>query len=128
MPWEFGPGVAAKAHGDGFRPPGVAAKAHRDGFRPPGVAVTDTESDARQLREATARLIRILATHDEDQAAEAINALLDEYPAQPCLVRLPGRPWSLHTKAPHDADPTHWLLSTTGLALGLRLSERGRCA
>ncbi|MFD7620822.1 CGNR zinc finger domain-containing protein [Streptomyces sp. NPDC059802] len=93
-----------------------------------GPPFTLTASDARQLREATARLIRILATHDEDQAAEAINALLDEYPAQPCLVRLPGRPWSLHTKAPHEADPTHWLLSTTGLALGLWLSERGRCA
>ncbi|WP_326763550.1 CGNR zinc finger domain-containing protein [Streptomyces sp. NBC_01591] len=87
-----------------------------------------TESDARRLREATARLIHILAMHDEDQAAEAINTLLDQHPAQPYLVRLPGRPWSLHTRAPQNADPTHWLLSTTALALGLWLSERGRCA
>ncbi|MEU9314859.1 CGNR zinc finger domain-containing protein [Streptomyces sp. NPDC048295] len=87
-----------------------------------------TESDARRMREDTARLIDILAMSDEDRAAEAINTLLDEYPARPHLVRLPGRPWSLHNKASDSADPTHWLLSTTALALGLWLSERGRCA
>ncbi|MFI2184310.1 CGNR zinc finger domain-containing protein [Streptomyces sioyaensis] len=87
-----------------------------------------TESDARRLCEATARLIHILATDDEDQAAEAINALLDQHPAQPRLARLPGRPWSLHAKAPQNADPTHWLLSTAALALGVWLGERGRCA
>ncbi|GGV89169.1 hypothetical protein GCM10015535_42340 [Streptomyces gelaticus] len=87
-----------------------------------------TEADARRLREATARLTGILAMHDEDRAAEAINALLDEHPARPRLVRLPGRPWSLHNRAPQGADPVHWLLSTTALALGLWLSERGRCA
>ncbi|MGW1409687.1 CGNR zinc finger domain-containing protein [Streptomyces sp. NPDC002403] len=87
-----------------------------------------TESDARRMRQATARLIGILAMSDEDRAAEAINTLLDEHPARPHLVRLPGRPWSLHNKVPHSADPTQWLLSTTALALGLWLSERGRCA
>ncbi|MGW7709731.1 CGNR zinc finger domain-containing protein [Streptomyces sp. NPDC054771] len=93
-----------------------------------GPPFTLTGADARRLREATARLTRILAMCDEDQAAEAINALLDEYPARPHLVRFPGRPWSLHTRAPRDAGPTQWLLSTTALALGLWLSERGRCA
>ncbi|MFJ1705076.1 CGNR zinc finger domain-containing protein [Kitasatospora sp. NPDC088346] len=87
-----------------------------------------TDSDARQLCEATARLIGILATQDEDRAAEAINTLLDHYPARPRLVRMPGRPWSLHTRARPDAAPADWLLSTAALALGLWLGERGRCA
>ncbi|MFE2869739.1 CGNR zinc finger domain-containing protein [Embleya sp. NPDC059259] len=93
-----------------------------------GPAFTLSAADARQLCEATAHLIRILATRDEDRAAEAINDLLDRYPAQPHLVRLPGRPWSLHARAPRTADPAHWLLSTAALALGLWLSERGGCA
>ncbi|MFE5333145.1 CGNR zinc finger domain-containing protein [Embleya sp. NPDC056575] len=93
-----------------------------------GPSFTLAEDDARQLREAAARLIRILETDDEDRAAEAINALLDEHPAQPYLVRLPGRPWSMHAKAPRGADPAHWLLATCALALGLWLGERGRCA
>ncbi|WP_063836589.1 CGNR zinc finger domain-containing protein [Streptomyces pyridomyceticus] len=87
-----------------------------------------TEADARELREATAPVIAILDTDDPDRAAEAINALLDRHPARPRLVRLPGRPWSLHTRAPADAGLTHWLLSTAALALGLWLSERGTCA
>ncbi|MFE6664852.1 CGNR zinc finger domain-containing protein [Streptomyces sp. NPDC057697] len=93
-----------------------------------GPSFTLTGADARGLREATARLTRILETDDEDRAAEAINALLDEYPARPRLVRFPGRPWSLHTEARRGAGPTEWLLSTTAPALGLWLSERGRCA
>ncbi|MFB7669633.1 CGNR zinc finger domain-containing protein [Kitasatospora sp. NPDC056138] len=87
-----------------------------------------TDADARELRQAATHLIRILAIHDEDEAAEAINTLLDRYPARPRLVRLPGRPWSLHTQAPPTAGLTHWLLSTSALALGLWLSERGSCA
>ncbi|WP_329569523.1 CGNR zinc finger domain-containing protein [Kitasatospora sp. NBC_01266] len=87
-----------------------------------------TEADARELREATAPLIRILSTTEEDRAAEAINSLLDRYPPRPRLVQLPGRPWSLHTRAPRDAGLTHWLLSTAALALALWLSERESCA
>ncbi|MFB6891852.1 CGNR zinc finger domain-containing protein [Kitasatospora sp. NPDC056327] len=87
-----------------------------------------TEADARELREATAPVARLLSTGDPDVAAETVNALLDRYPARPRLVRLPGRPWSLHTQPPPDAGLTHWLLSTAALALGLWLSERGRCA
>ncbi|WP_051967237.1 CGNR zinc finger domain-containing protein [Kitasatospora mediocidica] len=87
-----------------------------------------TDDDARQLSEAAGQLIQVLQLHDEDRAAEAINALLARYPAEPRLTRLPGRPWSLHARAPEDADLTHWLLSTAALALGLWLSERGGCA
>ncbi|MFI9630160.1 CGNR zinc finger domain-containing protein [Streptomyces sp. NPDC052042] len=63
-----------------------------------------------------------------DEAAEAINAVLDRHSAPPRLVRLAGRPWSLHSRAPHDADPADWLLATTALALALWLGERGYCA
>ncbi|MGC0419837.1 CGNR zinc finger domain-containing protein [Embleya sp. AB8] len=87
-----------------------------------------TESAAERIREATGPLIDVLAMRDEDRAAEAINALLDRYPARPYLVRLPRRAWSLHAKASHHADPAHWLSSTAALALGLWLGERGRCA
>ncbi|MEU8920458.1 CGNR zinc finger domain-containing protein [Kitasatospora sp. NPDC048545] len=87
-----------------------------------------TDADARELREATAEVIAVLDTDDPDRAAEAINDLLDRHPARPRLVRLPGRPWSMHTRAPADAGLTHWLLSTAALALGLWLSERGTCA
>ncbi|MEU3562732.1 CGNR zinc finger domain-containing protein [Kitasatospora sp. NPDC006786] len=87
-----------------------------------------TGADARELREATAEVIAVLDTDDPDRAAELINALLDRHPARPRLVRLPGRPWSLHTRAPADAGLTHWLLSTAALALGLWLGERGGCA
>ncbi|WP_188299737.1 CGNR zinc finger domain-containing protein [Streptomyces sp. CBMA156] len=87
-----------------------------------------TDTDARELREATAHVIAVLSTDDPDLAAEAINDLLDRHPARPRLVRLPGRPWSLHTRAPADAGLAHWLLSTAALALGLWLSERGGCA
>ncbi|MFJ9454020.1 CGNR zinc finger domain-containing protein [Kitasatospora sp. NPDC101447] len=87
-----------------------------------------TDADARELRDATVHVIAILDTDDPDRAAEAINTLLDRHPASPRLVRLPGRPWSLHTRAPADAGLTHWLLSTAALALGLWLSERGTCA
>ncbi|MFE6051368.1 CGNR zinc finger domain-containing protein [Kitasatospora sp. NPDC056446] len=87
-----------------------------------------TGADARELRAATAHVTAVLGTDDPDEAAEAINTLLDRHPPRPRLVRLPGRPWSLHTRAPADAGLTHWLLSTAALALGLWLSERGGCA
>lgn len=93
-----------------------------------GPPITLTETTARDLGDAAASLARILDLHDEDEAADAINSLLGRYPAQPRLVRLPGRPWSLHAQAPHDAEPAHWFLSTAALALALWLSERGYCA
>nr|WP_237535713.1 CGNR zinc finger domain-containing protein [Streptomyces sp. SID3343] len=79
------------------------------------------------MREAAATIAKILDLDDEDAAAEAINALLDRYPARPRLERVPERRWSLRATAPHDA-PAPWLLSTAALALALWLSERGYCA
>ncbi|MEV7506121.1 CGNR zinc finger domain-containing protein [Streptomyces sp. NPDC093018] len=87
-----------------------------------------TETTAEEVREAAAVIAGILDTEDEDSAAEAINTLLDRYPARPRLVRLPGRRWSLHTATPHHGQPARWLLSTAALALALWLSERGSCA
>jgi len=87
-----------------------------------------TDTAARQMREAATAVARTLDIADEDQAADAINALLDRHPARPRLVRLPERRWSLHTQAPDDGEPAHWLLATAALALALWLSERGYCA
>lgn len=92
----------------------------------PALGLTDTT--AQEVREAAGSLAAILDTTDEDQAADAINALLDRYPAQPRLVRLPERRWSLHTRPAGNARPAHWLLSTAALALALWLGERGYCA
>ncbi|MFD5467771.1 CGNR zinc finger domain-containing protein [Kitasatospora sp. NPDC127059] len=93
-----------------------------------GPAVPLTETPIQEIREAVAIIAAILETKDADQAADTINALLDQYPAQPRLVRLPHRPWSLHARPSPDAQSTHWLLSTAALALALWLSERGYCA
>ncbi|MFJ4652065.1 CGNR zinc finger domain-containing protein [Nocardia sp. NPDC088792] len=57
---------------------------------------------------------------------QIVDTLLRRYPAYPLLVQLPGRPWSMHSEPPPDADRTYWLLSTAALAFGLWLS--GRCA
>ncbi|MEU9127461.1 CGNR zinc finger domain-containing protein [Kitasatospora sp. NPDC048540] len=108
----------------GAGPAALQALVERHG----GPPFTLTDADADELRRATAHLVRILATTDEDTAAGLINDLLDRYPARPTLVRLPGRPWSLHSRAPREAGLTHWLLSTAALALGLWLGERGGCA
>ncbi|WP_369185094.1 CGNR zinc finger domain-containing protein [Streptomyces sp. Y1] len=87
-----------------------------------------TATTALELREATATIAGILDLADEDRAADAINALLDRYPARPRLVRLPERRWSVHARASDGASPAHWLLSTAALALALWLGERGYCA
>ncbi|WP_344446584.1 ABATE domain-containing protein, partial [Kitasatospora nipponensis] len=103
--------ASAVSGGDGTVPPDAAALRAllaRHG----GPPLVRTEADARELVEAAGRLVHVLSLRAEDEAAEAINALLDAYPAQPRLVRLPGRPWSLHARAPQDAGLTHWLLST----------------
>ncbi|MFI9271420.1 CGNR zinc finger domain-containing protein [Kitasatospora sp. NPDC052896] len=91
-------------------------------------AFTLTEPEAAGLRAAAAELVAVLSQDDPDVAAELLNGLLDRYPAQPRLVRLPGRTWSLHARTPAGADRTHWLLSTSALALALWLSEREGCA
>ncbi|WP_052442347.1 CGNR zinc finger domain-containing protein [Streptacidiphilus neutrinimicus] len=95
-------------------------------------------------------LAAVLDLDDVDDAADAVNALLDRYPFRPRLVRLPRRPWAVHARTPQDAGPVdartpqdagpvharapqdagliHWLVSTAALALALWLGERGRCA
>ncbi|MEE1737659.1 CGNR zinc finger domain-containing protein [Streptomyces sp. BE147] len=105
-----------------------AAEIQRVLDRHRGPSLVLTAGHVRDLREAALSLARVLDTDDVDRAAEAINTLLDRHPARPRLVRLPGRPWSLHAQAPADAEPAYWLLSTAALALGLWLSERGHCA
>ncbi|MYU06364.1 CGNR zinc finger domain-containing protein [Streptomyces sp. SID8366] len=116
--------VNAVQDGDGATPQGLQAVVDAHG----GPPLRLTEAAAEQVRQAAAAVAAILDTDDEDSAAEAINTLLDRYPARPRLVRLPGRRWSLHTAAPHHPDPARWLLSTAALALALWLGERGRCA
>ncbi|WP_346012290.1 CGNR zinc finger domain-containing protein [Streptomyces sp. SID3343] len=109
--------------GTGATPAGLEAVVAAHG----GPPLRLTETTAGEMREAAATIAKILDLDDEDAAAEAINALLDRYPARPRLERVPERRWSLRATAPHDA-PAPWLLSTAALALALWLSERGYCA
>ncbi|WP_042416573.1 CGNR zinc finger domain-containing protein [Streptacidiphilus anmyonensis] len=103
---------------------GLQSLAERHG----GQALRLADARVPELREAAALLGAVLDSDDVDRAAEAVNALLDRYPSQPRLVRLPDRPWAVHARTPQDAGPVHWLLSTAALALALWLAERGRCA
>ncbi|MGF1431658.1 CGNR zinc finger domain-containing protein [Kitasatospora sp. LaBMicrA B282] len=93
-----------------------------------GPPFTLTDADAAEFRAAAAPVVRILELTEPDQAAEAINHLLDRNPPRPRLVQLPGRPWALQNRPPEPAGLTHWLQSTAALALALWLTERGRCA
>lgn len=92
----------------------------------PDQRVADT--DASDIRSAAHHVIAILSMTEPGDAARAINTLLRRYPAYPRLVQLPGRPWSMHSEPQEDSDRAQWLLSTAALALGLWLSDRGRCA
>lgn len=85
-------------------------------------------ADPAEIRPAAIRIAAILDLDSPDAAAQAINALLAAYPARPTLVLFPGRPWSMHSRPPEEADPEYWLLAKAALALGLWLSDRGRCA
>lgn len=116
--------VNAVQDGTGATPAGLEAVVEAHG----GPPLRLTEATAREMREAAGAIAGILDLDDEDDAAEAINALLDRYPARPRLERVPERRWSLRATAPHDAEPARWLLSTAALALALWLSERGYCA
>ncbi|MEU6389324.1 CGNR zinc finger domain-containing protein [Streptomyces sp. NPDC046939] len=116
--------VNAVRDGTGATPAGLEAVIEAHGGPPWRL----TETTAGDMRDAAAVVAGILDLSDEDSAAEAINALLDQYPARPRLERVPGRRWSLRATAPHDAQPARWLLSTAALALALWLSERGYCA
>ncbi|MFE3059686.1 CGNR zinc finger domain-containing protein [Nocardia sp. NPDC059239] len=87
-----------------------------------------TAAKPAEVRRAIGPITDILEMRNPDEAAHAINTLLADYPARPILVQFPGRPWSMHSRPPEDADPEYWLLSTAALALGLWLSDRGRCA
>ncbi|GAA0630064.1 CGNR zinc finger domain-containing protein [Kutzneria viridogrisea] len=84
-----------------------------------------TEFGADRLRQAASELVALLSLRDEDEIAAGINALLDRYGTRPHLVRMPGRPWSMHAKEPSTTDRAEWLLSTAALALGLWMSDRG---
>ncbi|MFE3400890.1 CGNR zinc finger domain-containing protein [Streptomyces anulatus] len=116
--------VNAVQDGTGATPTGIEAVVEAHG----GPPLLLTETTAAEMREAAAAIAGILDLDDEDGAAEAINVLLDQYPARPRLERVPERRWSLRASAPHDAQPARRLLSTAALALALWLSERGYCA
>ncbi|MFF3957241.1 CGNR zinc finger domain-containing protein [Streptomyces sp. NPDC001890] len=116
--------INAVQDGSGATPAGLEAVVEAHG----GPPLRLTGTTAEEVREAVAVVAGIFDTKDEDSAAEAINTLLDRYPARPRLARVPGRRWSLRTQAPHGAQPAPWLLSTAALALALWLSERGYCA
>ncbi|MFD3869896.1 CGNR zinc finger domain-containing protein [Streptomyces sp. NPDC058623] len=83
-------------------------------------------ADAAELRAAAHRMAAVLAETDEDRAAEAINALLDECGTRPRLTRHDGHPWHLHVDRGDGAHWGDWFLASGALALAQLLTEHGR--
>lgn len=78
----------------------------RHGERPEELAPeVFTEEEADELRAAVRRMAEVLAETDEDRAAGAVNALLEECATRPRLTRHDGHPWHLHVDR---GDGAHW--------------------
>ncbi|MCX5197166.1 CGNR zinc finger domain-containing protein [Streptomyces sp. NBC_00249] len=84
------------------------------------------EEDAARLRAAARRMAGVLAETDEDRAATALNALLEECATRPRLTRHDGHPWHLHVDRGDGADWGDWFLASGALALAQLLTEYGR--
>ncbi|MGW0394375.1 CGNR zinc finger domain-containing protein [Streptomyces sp. NPDC003042] len=86
------------------------------------------EADAAELRAAARRMALVLAESDEDRAAEALNALLEECGTRPRLTRHDGHPWHLHVDRGDGAGWSDWFLASGALVLAQLLTEYGRIA
>ncbi|MEU9148360.1 CGNR zinc finger domain-containing protein [Streptomyces sp. NPDC048349] len=86
------------------------------------------EAGAAELRAAAGRMAEVLAESDEDRAAGALNALLEECATRPRLTRHDGHPWHLHVDRGEEAGWGDWFLASGALALAQLLTEYGRIA
>ncbi|MFJ9344068.1 CGNR zinc finger domain-containing protein [Streptomyces sp. NPDC101733] len=86
------------------------------------------EAEAAELRAAAARMALVLAETDEERAAGALNALLEECGTRPRLTRHDGHPWHLHVDRGDGAAWGDWYLASGALALAQLLTEYGRLA
>ncbi|EFL13625.1 CGNR zinc finger domain-containing protein [Streptomyces sp. C] len=101
----------------------------RHGERPEELAPeVFTEAEADELRAAVRRMAEVLAETDEDRAAAALNALLEECATRPRLTRHDGHPWHLHVDRGDGADWGEWFLASGALVLARLLTEYGRLA
>ncbi|CAL9370628.1 hypothetical protein SUDANB120_00856 [Streptomyces sp. enrichment culture] len=107
----------------------LAALLARHGERPsdlePGAF---TEADAAELRAAAGRMAEVFAEQDEDRAAAALNALLEQHGTRPRLTRHDGHPWHLHADGGEGTGWGGWFLASGALALAQLLTEHGRIA
>ncbi|OEJ30806.1 CGNR zinc finger domain-containing protein [Streptomyces subrutilus] len=86
------------------------------------------EAGAAELRAAARRMAGVLRETDEDRAADALNALLEECATRPRLTRHDGHPWHLHVDRGEEAGWGDWFLASGALALAQLLTEYGRIA
>ncbi|UUU43445.1 CGNR zinc finger domain-containing protein [Streptomyces sp. NBC_00162] len=91
-------------------------------------AETFPEAGAAELRAAARRMAGVLGESDEDRAAGALNALLEECATRPRLTRHDGHPWHLHVDRGEEAGWGDWFLASGALALAQLLTEYGRIA
>ncbi|MFE2284263.1 CGNR zinc finger domain-containing protein [Streptomyces sp. NPDC059443] len=87
-----------------------------------------TEADAAALRAAARRMGEVLGESGEDRAAQALNALFEEYGTRPRLTRHDGHPWHLHVDRGEGAGWDGWFLASGALVLAGLLTEYGRVA
>lgn len=86
------------------------------------------DDDALDAVAAAAEELRpLVALRDVDEAARALNSVFEQSAAQPRLTNHTGTTWHLHVDPPAFSWRT-WFLASSGLALALLLSERGRIA
>lgn len=86
------------------------------------------EAGAAELRAAARRMAGVLGESEEDRAADALNALLEECATRPRLTRHDGHPWHLHVDRGEEAGWGDWFLASGALALAQLLTEYGRIA
>lgn len=83
-----------------------------------------TPAIAGRLAAVADQLRPAFVTGDHDEAASAINRLLDDLPVVPRLSAHDGRPAHLHY-APADADPPTRVACNAAMAVAAIISEHG---
>ena len=103
------------------RPPTFAdvLRRHGEQLEPP-IPADELERFAAVLRE----LGSVFQLTDVDEAAAAVNELLERYCAPPRLMRHDGWPWHLHVDGGDDESWDRWIGASGAFALAGRLAGR----
>jgi predicted RNA-binding Zn ribbon-like protein len=84
-----------------------------------------SDGDMAGLRRAARKLREIFTAREVTEAAERINALLEEHAHPPRLTTHGGQAgWHVHVDSRDDAPWDEWFLTSSCLALAVLLAER----